>query len=349
MNMKGNHLIIVLIAIIGVYSSPNKVQAQSKTGTTVASFLTLGNGARGSALGHAYTASASGADALFWNVAGSAIPTKDKLGSVVFSNFQLFAGIDYNSFGVVLPVTEKGVLGLNASTVNYGTMLVRTGFDPEGTGEQFSASDLMIGLSYAQPLSETFYMGGQVKWISQRIWDMKASTIAIDIGLTLVTDYVNGMRLSASIQNFGGRMQLDGINIQDTYEPNPEVGGNDRVYVRKELDSWNLPLSVKFGLAAPVIKTDMYELTLMGESHQTNDQKLNADFGGEFTFKTNSTNFSTRVGYRDLFLGDEVDGHLTYGAGFDMALSKVRFGFDFAISQQNYLQNVQMIDFRIYF
>lgn len=340
---------IALVLLLSIGSSGHAL-AQSKAGTTAATFLTIGTGARGSALGHAYTSSARGSDALFWNVSGSAIPTNDQLGSVMFTNFQLFADIDYNALGVVIPITDKGgVIGLSASTVQYGTMLVRTGEQPEGTGEQFSASDLMVGVSYAQPLTESFYIGGQVKWVSEKIWDMRANTIAVDVGLTLITEYLNGARLAASIQNFGGKMQMDGINIRDTYEPDPDYGSNDRVFVRREMDSWNIPLQFKFGVAIPAIVTEYYRLELMGESHQTNDQNLNGDFGTEFTFMTNSTNFRVRAGYKDLFLGDDVAGHVTYGAGFDMALSQTRIGFDFAVSKQNYLSDVHMIDFRVYF
>lgn len=344
-------LLVVLTALTPLLS-----HAQSKVGTTAAPFLTIGTGARGSALGHAYTAHATGADALYWNVSGIAIMEDEssqdeeaRTGSVMLSNMNLFAGIEYNALGLTLPVGKRSVLGLSTASVDYGTMLVRTGQLPEGTGERFSANDLVMGVAYAQPLSDNFFIGGQVKWISQRIWDMKASTMAIDLGLSLITDYLNGMRLSASIQNFGGRLQLDGVNVQDTYEPVPGVGGNDRVFVRRELDSWNLPLSFKFGVSVPVLDAPNYALNVMAESHQTNDQDLNADLGSEFTFRTKSTRFHVRGGYKDLFLGDTVDGHVTYGAGLDVALSQVRVGFDFAVSHHAYLSNVQMIDLRIAF
>lgn len=338
-----------LTIVFAVLLLAGEGMAQSKVGTTAAPFLTLGTGSRASALGHAYTASARGVDALFWNVAGIAIPFEEKKGGVFLTNYKMFADIEYNAVGFTLPITKNGVIGISGAMVDYGTMEVTTELNPNGNGELFDAADMVFGLSYAQPLTRNFFIGGQAKYITQRIWDMKANAVAIDIGLTLITDYLNGLTLAASIQNFGNQMQLDGINVRDTYDPDENnEGNNERVFVRRETQSWNLPLSFKFGVTVPVIKSEYYELRLMGESHQTNDQHLNGDFGSEFIFSTNSTNFYIRGGYKDLFI-DDVDSHISYGAGLDMALSNIRVGFDFAIAQQNYLENVRMIDFRIYF
>ncbi len=339
--------LVVLIGLVFTWD----VFAQSKVGTTAAPFLTLGTGSKGTALGHAYTAEARGADAIFWNPAGIAIPVQEKTGSVMFSNYQMFADIQYSALGVTIPLTKNGgVIGIGGGFVDYGDEPVRTETQPEGTGEIYSANDLVIGITYAQPFTDRFYMGGQVKYVSQRIWDMTASTVAVDIGLTLITDYLNGLVLAASIQNFGNKLQLSGINVRDTYDPNPDINSdNDRVFINRELDSWNLPLSFKFGVSVPIIDRQYYQFKVMGESHQTNDQSLNGDFGAEFTFRTNSTNFNLRGGYKDLFLGDNVDSHFTYGAGFDTYAGGVRIGFDFALVDQTYLGQTQMIDLRVYF
>lgn len=61
--------VIVLGLLLGLLieglGQPTQVVAQSRVGTTAAPFLILGTGARGSALGHAYTAVATGGDACF--------------------------------------------------------------------------------------------------------------------------------------------------------------------------------------------------------------------------------------------------------------------------------------------
>ncbi|NNE46744.1 MAG: hypothetical protein HKN37_08795, partial [Rhodothermales bacterium] len=65
-----SNLLIVILALL----VPAASFGQSRVGTTSATFLTIGTGARGSALGHAYTAVVSGPDALFWNPGAAAIP-----------------------------------------------------------------------------------------------------------------------------------------------------------------------------------------------------------------------------------------------------------------------------------
>lgn len=324
-------------------------QAQSKVGTTVAPFLTIGTGARGSALGHAYTSSARGADALFWNVSAIAIvEDRTPQSSVFFTNYQWVADIQYNAAAVKIPL-GYGYLGAHIATVDYGRMEVRTIDMPYGTGERFGANDMVAGISYAQALTKNFYVGGSIKYISQSIWDMQANTAAIDIGFTLVTPYLNGLVLAASMQNFGGQMTLSGINTRIFVDPAPNNdGNNDRIPADYAMDSWNLPLSFKFGITAPLVKTAQLGWELMAESHQTNDQYLNADFGTQVRFSTKVTNLYLRGGYRDLGLVD-VDGHLSYGVGLDTYLNGFRVGFDAAMVPFNSLGSSTMIDLRLYF
>ena len=207
--------LLLALASLPAAGPAQTAQAQSRVGTTAATFLTLGSGARGASLGNAYTAIATGPDALFWNPGGAARPYRGvHRTGLFFTNNQWVAGIDYNAAAVIVPVTSSGVVGLSLASVDYGDMKVTTISQPEGTGETFSANDLSVGLSYAMPLTNSFYFGGTTKYVRQSIRDMAASTIAVDVGFVLVTDYFNGMKVAASIMNFGGKMQMDGINSE---------------------------------------------------------------------------------------------------------------------------------------
>ena len=324
--------------------------AQSRVSTSAAQFLTLGTGARGNSVGHAYTAIATGADALYWNPAGTArLGPAGNRSSVFFSHTNWLLDTHYNAFGLVVPVTSAGVLGLSLAQLDYGRMDVRTVDLPEGTGETFGATDLVVGLSYAQPLTNTFYIGGTLKYVRQGIYDMSASTMAVDIGFVLESNYFNGMRLAASIMNFGGLMEMSGVNSRIFVDiDDPNQGSNDTLPAELETTRWDLPLSFKFGAALPVVKTGNIQVDLLSDAHQTNDNNLNADFGAEVRYTIGSFNFDLRGGYKDFPL-ENVTSHLTYGGGVDMRVSGLRFGADYGFVPFEQLGNVSMIDLRLHF
>jgi len=342
--MKHLRLLILLF-------TPLLASAQSKVGTTAAPFLTIGTGARGTALGHAYTASATGSDALFWNPASISVADagNGRTGSLLFTHYEWFAGIRYNAFGVTVPVMGHSTIGFFMASLDYGRMDVRTVDQPDGTGETFRSGDMVAGVGYARPLTRNFHFGGSVKYIRQTIWDMQAQTMAMDLGFILNTDYWNGLRLAASIQNFGGSMRMDGINSQIFIDPFPNnSGSNDRVPTRFETDEWALPIQFKFGLAMPVVKTPWLTWELMTESHQTNDQYLNLDSGTELTFRTNTTQLAIRAGYKD-FGVKNVDSHATFGVGLNTRVGAARLGLDLGYVPMSRLGDTKMIDMRVYF
>ncbi|MXW65062.1 MAG: PorV/PorQ family protein [Bacteroidetes bacterium SB0662_bin_6] len=341
------HVLLLLL----VFGSTQTADGQSRKGTAAATFLTLGVGARATAVGHAFTAVATGADGLFWNPAGIARPhpSSGQRGSAMFSNHRWFVDVNFAGLGAVVPVTGSGAVGLSVVKLDYGDQLVRTVDMPEGTGETFSSMDISIGLSYAQQLTDYFYLGGSAKGVRQNIRDMKASAVAFDIGFVLETNYLNGIQLGASIQNFGGKMQMDGINSEEYIDIDPTTNFNqDAVPARIKMDAWSLPLTFKFGVMIPAVRAGQYKVSLMAESHQTNDNDLNADVGGIASYELKTILLEARMGYKDLGLTD-VDSHLTYGAGLDIRLRGLRVAFDFAYVPFDRLGDVRMIDFRLHF
>ena len=61
-----------LVLLLAIFTAP-EINAQSRVGTSAAPFLTLGVGARGSALGHANTVTSNGAEGIYWNPATIAV------------------------------------------------------------------------------------------------------------------------------------------------------------------------------------------------------------------------------------------------------------------------------------
>ena len=63
-------------------------------------------------------------------------------------------------------------------------------WEPEGTGRLFNTYDFAAGLTFARQITERFSAGITVKYISERLDRVDASTIAIDIGSVFVTNFL---------------------------------------------------------------------------------------------------------------------------------------------------------------
>lgn len=349
-----NIILTQLILVLALTSVQAQSGNESRVGTTAAPFLTLGVGAKGSALGHANSVNVSGAEAIFWNPAGISMENDgDTYSSGFFSVNQYFVDVDIYGAAMVFPVgkTPGKNRGLGINYVDYGRMDIRTPEDPEGIGATFGAHDLSLSVLYAQNLTEDFHFGGGIKFIQQKIFDMTAEAVAIDMGFILKTDYVNGIIVGASITNFGNDLQMSGINSETTVDLDPgSDGNNEGIIGNVKLDSWELPLSFKFGLMVPAIKRENLELKLLSEIQQTNDNKLNVDSGSELSYLSKTVKFHVRTGYKDFFLEDNVDSHFTYGAGFTLKTSTgMAIGVDFAQVPFEYLGQTTIVDVKLYF
>ena len=172
-----------------------------------------------------------------------------------------------------------------------------------------------------------------------------------DFGFLLKTEYLNGARLGATISNFGGTMSMDGINSRLVVDIDPTSDGNNtNVPANLFTEEWDLPLSFKFGAAVPAVKMENYEWLLISEIQQTNDNNLNLDNGTQFSYKTRTVEFHVRAGYRDFLLGDEIDAHMTYGAGITLRTGPSTFiVFDFAQVPFEYLGTTTLLDLKLYF
>lgn len=348
--MKNILTLFVLIALVGNV----QVLAQSRVGTSAAPFLTMGVGAKGQALGHANTINTSGAEALFWNPAAISIENSGgTFGSGFFTVNQLFVDVEAYGAGIVLPFSEGSGknFGLSINYVDYGRQKVRTVELQEGTGATYGANDLSLGITYAQNLTESFHFGGTAKFIQQKIYDMHAETFAVDLGFILKTNYFNGLTIGASISNFGGKMQMDGINSEYFIDiDGTSEGDNENILGRVKMDQWDLPLSFKVGLSLPVIKQENLEWLILSEAQQTSDNDLNIDSGSEISYISNTVKFHIRGGYKDLLLGDRVDSHITYGAGFVLKTSSgLAIGVDFAQVPFEYLGQTTIVDLKLFF
>lgn len=326
-----------------VISAQNYVTDVSKRGTTAASFLSIGQGAKATAMGSSFVAVADDPSAIYWNPAGI---TKTKGMSVLFDHTEWFADLKYNYVAASYNLGDLGAVGLSLIASDYGEMKVTTVASPEGTGEEFGVSDIVFSLAYAINLTDNFSIGISPKVISQSIWKSSAVGFAVDLGVQYITPF-DGAVLAMSITNFGSKMQLSGTNDDILVDLDSDNDGtNDKTPASLDMDSWPLPVNFRVGIAYQPIKVGDHILTLSVEAMHPNDNYESVNAGGEYAF--NDFLF-IRGGYKSLFLQDSEEGY-TLGFGLKQNfMGNLSLLVDYAYQEFGRLNNIQKFTIGINF
>ncbi len=309
--------------------------SQSKIGSSAAPFLNIAIGPRAVSMGGTFVATANDVSSLYWNPAGA---SRTETNEAMFSHSKWFADINYNWAGVMLNLGGVGTIGMSVTYLDYGDIEVTTLAEQDGTGQFFTASDMSLGLTYAYNLTDRFSIGGNVKYIQQKIWNSSASSVAIDLGVLFHSD-IYGLRIGATITNFGSGMTMDGkdLLVQYDIDPNSE-GNNNQILAKLQTDEFPLPLTFKIGLAMDLFDIDDHRFTIAADALHPNDNNESVNVGAEYIFY-NTVSF--RVGYKSLFLDNSEEG-LTAGVGINYNFNPdLGIRFDYAYQNFGILDNTQ--------
>jgi hypothetical protein len=299
-----------LLAII-MFSQLAIAAGITKVGTSAATFLRIPVGARAVGMGSSYVSMIDDPSCLFWNP--SALSSL-KMKTVMFDHSAWLPGIDFDFFGLVLPFENFGTVGIGTTFLHTQEMLVTTYEDPMGSNETFSASSMAIGISYSRYLSDRFSIGGTFKYIRETIYNSNASGISFDIGTIFVTPFA-GIRLGASISNFGTKMQMNGedLNVRVDIAPNEE-GNNQSIVGRIITDEFDQPLIMRIGISGEVVKTEKCRLTFSIDGINPNDNAQSLNLGCELGLLNEKVQL--RAGYKDLLLDENEFG---FACGFGLS------------------------------
>ncbi len=317
-----------------VFAWMGSAGAVSNVGTRAAQFLKIGVGMRATAMGEAFVAVANDASALYWNPAGLSRVHRHQ---VIFNQAQWIADIRFGHVGVVWPLPGRGTLGGYLTYLGSGEMQVRTEDAPEGTGETFDVNDLALAVAYGVPFTDRFSFGFAFKYISERIWHMGASALAVDLGIHFDTDF-HGIQLGMNLSNFGGKMRLMGEDTRFIYNIDPNRNPNHTPNVVADLrtDAFDLPTRFQVGLSGPLpVLTGIWAVDFV----TPNDNYAYLNLGAEVTL---GRFLALRAGYRGLF-NDGMEGGLTAGAGFQLTSPRYpwKLHLDYSYLDFGRLENAQ--------
>src|SRR6266700_5699061 len=193
-------LFLIAAIWIGGVTGPQALHAAS-AGADPFDFLFLDADARAAALGGAYTALATDANSLLYNPAGLGRLEDNQ---ATFMHNHYFQGIhqEYAALGL-----ENG-LGFQLSHLSFGDVPVTTVSQPQGTGESTTLSDLLLGMGYGHTVGQDLSLGGEVKYLRERIAGIGPDAVAFDVGAHYRVPQVRGLSLGLAVQNLGPRVRF---------------------------------------------------------------------------------------------------------------------------------------------
>ena len=325
-------LIFFLTTVVIV--NPVYNQDITKVGTSSAAFLGIDIGARAAAMGGAFVAVSNDLTAIYWNPAGLSRLQKWQ---VALMHAELIADTKFDWGAVLIPLSRFGALGISITSLTHDDMEIRTIEEPEGTGEFFSAGDISLGLTYAINLTDRFSIGFNGKFVRSKIFNESANAIGFDVGTLFITNY-SGLRIGATIVNFGQKMRLRGRDLVILVDPAPDkFGSNDRIVSEIQTGSFDLPLAFRAGIAMDILKVENSRLTVTIEAFNPSDNAESVNAGMEYMFYDYA---AIRLGYNSIFKDNSEEG-FTGGGGISLNLGYgSRIILDYAYSDFGILKNV---------
>jgi hypothetical protein len=304
----------------------------AQVGMTGWQFLKLPTHARYAALGGVSTVFSRGD-------AGVALANPASLAdientSVVFSKMNWLVDTDYNTGAIVKNFGEWGHFGLTFIYLDYGSM-PRTGIDNlvddsgEFTGQSelaldlgnYSAHDLAVGLSYARNITDRLQVGGNLRYISEKLDNASNGGVSLDIGTVYYTG-LRSLRIAMVGRSFG---------------PDTEIASyDDRIGV--PASAIRMPSSFHLGMAYDLLEggdTGPHMLTIGADFVHLSDASEKVNVAAEYGIMDM---VYLRGGYR--FNYDEED--LTFGAGINVMTSSLAMSINYAFLAFGRFDDVHM-------
>jgi hypothetical protein len=289
--------------------------ADDGAGTASATFLKLGQGARPSAMGEAFTAVASDADASYWNPAGLSKVEGFEL-AALYNTW--IADINYGYASVAYPVAGIGTFAGSMIYLDCGKIPVTDNngiLTPYTVTPTSIAGSLSFGRDFSGPVPfiPDLSLGISAKYIHEVLGDGQTdypgTAFACDLGILTGgyfktgQSWLDSIKAGFSVQNLGTKMKFDAAEE-------------------------SLPVVLRFGIASDIYsQAENHKVTMSVDGVMPSDNTAQANAGIEYWYHEM---FAVRAGYRGLGAPNNsaIGGlaGLTIGAGL-----KIRgIGIDFA-------------------
>ncbi len=320
-------LSVWLAVAVFLLGAQHEASAQSfnKAGRASFQFLKIGIGARQTGMGEAGLAIVRDVNSIFWNPSGI---TGISSGEASFSYNRWLADLNYVAAAAAMQWPGVGVIGVSFSNLGYGNIpealaTVESGSSDTRTGQTFTGSDLMVGLTFARQFTDNLSIGVTAKYLREKLWVYSVGTFAFDVGTFYDTGF-KGISFAMSAQNFSKSVRYLAVGSRD--------------------EGYDIPLLFTIGASIELINpTDAFinagetqRFTLALETVNSNDYGERWHVGGEYAF---SDFIYLRGGYR--FNYD--DGNLSLGVGLQKRFGDLDLRVDYSYVSYEFLSSPQRV------
>ena len=301
-----------------------------RAGTSSATFLRIGVGARAVGMGETFVAVANDPSAVYWNPAGLASLQRRELS---ISHVQWPADVTYEHLTLVLPSRRLGgsialQLGVRSTDIEETTE-----FQPFGTGRTFSYSDVVGGVAFSRRWTDKLLVGTGVKFVREDLGSQVGGPTThawlFDVGSIYYLG-LGSVRIATSLTNFGSAHRPSG-NYVSPYDGSIA-----------EFAAFDPPLMFRYGLAFEPIENEGQRLTAAFEVNQPADNEQLVKAGAEWLYRGA---FALRGGYN--FRADALK--LSAGAGFTGDLGSMRGSLDYAFTDGGFLGSIHRVSLGVRF
>jgi hypothetical protein len=307
-----------------------------KAGLNAAAFLKIGVGARQVGLGSAATALTGDAANMYWNPAGIVL-ANDQLGQASFTYNKWIADLNQQAAAVTYNFRDIGTIGVGFMTFGISGIKADRDVYPgdpalqalqidQMSSDTYDYRDLLLQLSYARSITDQLSLGINFKYISQKIDDQSAQTVAFDFGSVYDIGVMN-WKIGARLCNLGGDMKFYDF-------------------------AQSIPLTFSIGTSITPYSDDVNKVMVAVDGVKPQDGLQYYYAGLEYSFMDM---VSVRGGYKFNYSGANDGGssfapqinttieRFSLGAGFQTTFSDYGIRLDYAYTQMDLVDAVHRI------
>lgn len=333
---------VIFLVLISVGLFISNAEAQRKAGRNGATFLEIGVGAEQVGLGSAATSLSDDANQIFWNPAGTALTSKQKL-SAEFSYNQWIADLKYNAAAIGYNFKNYGTVtigfqmfGMNNIPANrqngYTDPILQGLVTDKNTSSTYDYQDLAMSVSYSKYVINKLSLGATFKYVDETIDKVSGSAVAFDFGSVYHVG-VLGWQIGARLTNIGSSIKF--YNQSNPLPLTFAIGTSLYPVNQKEF---------RWMLAADAVKQqDTQQLIFAGTQVSFYDLLI-LRAGYKFNYSgTNDGGTSQRPAVDTTVEGVSLGATIQYNVGgYDI-------GIDYTYTKMQLLNNTNRISLRINF